>query len=189
MTKYVIDLPAAATVIVAKKRFLLNETDVMRVPVSQLEVYVEPNAAEDTKAEKLVIELPADVIAELKTIKEDNSEDNLQGFMNDVNDDDELWQDVEGFNRSGMPTDALLGEWWLGHVEFVPKDEARYKVLITGYSIDGHQFVNMDSDNGDILFINEELAITYSKSEADKVIERLGGENGFLQPRKVKVEE
>lgn len=41
MTKYVIDLPAAATVIVAKKRFLLNETDVMRVPVSQLELYVD----------------------------------------------------------------------------------------------------------------------------------------------------
>ncbi|SJX67264.1 hypothetical protein FM131_00595 [Weissella confusa] len=83
-----------------------------------------------------------------------------------------------------------LAEWVLGHVEFVPKDEARYKVLITGYSIDGsNQFVNMDIDDGDILFINEELAFTYSKSEADKVIERLGGENGFLQLRKVKVEE
>ncbi len=99
MTKYVIDLPAAATVIVAKKRFLLNETDVMRVPVSQLEMYVEPNAAENATVEKSVIELPADVIAELKTIKEDNGDDNLQGFMNDVNDDDELRQDVEGFNR------------------------------------------------------------------------------------------
>ena len=189
MTKYVIDLPAAATVIVAKKRFLLNETDVMRVPVSQLEMYVEPNAAENATVEKSVIELPADVIAELKTIKEDNGDDNLQGFMNDVNDDDELRQDVEGFNRSGMTTDALLGEWWLEHVEFVPKKEARYKVLITGYSINGNQFVNMDSDDRDILIINEGIAITYSKSEADKVIEHLGGENGFLQPRKVKVEE
>ncbi|MCT0013865.1 hypothetical protein [Weissella confusa] len=189
MTKYVIDLPDAAKVIVAKKRFLLNETDLMRIPVSQLELYVEPTVAENATVEKRVIELPADVIAELKTIKEDNGDDNLQGFMNDVNDDEELWQDVEGFNRSGMTTDALLGEWWLEHVEFVPKDEARYKVLITGYSINGNQFVNMDSDDRDILIINEGIAITYSKSEADKVIERLGGENGFLQLRKVKVEE
>ena len=63
MTEYVIDLPAAATVIVAKKRFLLNETDVMRVPVSQLEMYVEPNAAENATVEKRVIELSADSIA------------------------------------------------------------------------------------------------------------------------------
>lgn len=189
MTKYVINLPDGTTAVVAKKPYFLNETDVMRIPVSQLELYVEPNAAEYAKAEKRVIELPADVIAELKTIKEDNGDDNLQGFMNDVNDDDELWQDIEGSNRSGMTTDALLGEWWLEHVEFVPKKEARYKVLITGYSINGNQFVNMDSDDRDILIINEGIAITYSKSEADKVIERLGCENGFLQPRKVKVEE
>ena len=109
--------------------------------------------------------------------------------MNDVNDDDELWQDVEEFNRSGMPTDALLGEWWLEQVEFVPKKEPRYKVLITGCSINGNQFVNMDLDDRDVLIINEGIAITYSKSESDKIIERLGGENGFLQPRKVKVEE
>ncbi|MCT0025306.1 hypothetical protein [Weissella confusa] len=183
MTKYVIDLPDGISAVVAKKPYFLNETDVMRIPASQLEMYVEPTV------EKRVIELPADVIAELKTIKEDNGDDNLQGFMNDVNDDEELWQDVEEINFSGMTTDALLGEWWLEHVEFVPKKEARYKVLITGYSINGNQFVNMDSDDRDILIINEGIAITYSKSEADKVIERLGGENGFLQPRKVKVEE
>ncbi|WP_373892505.1 hypothetical protein ACAW68_04620 [Weissella confusa] len=189
MTKYVIDLPDGTTAVVAKKPYFLNETDVMRIPVSQLEMYVEPSAAENATVEKRVIELPADVIDVLKMIKEDNGDDNLQGFMNDVNDDDELRQDVEEINFSGMPTDALLGEWWLEHVEFVPKKEPRYKVLITGCSINGNQFVNMDLDDRDILIINEGIAITYSKSEADKVIERLGGENGFLQPRKVKVEE
>lgn len=178
MTKYVIELPEG-----------WSEKELLRIPVQNLKEYIAPTVAEDAPVEKRVIELPADVIAELKTIKEDNGDDNLQGFMNDVNDDDELWQDVEGFNRSGMTTDALLGEWWLEHVEFVPKKEPRYKVLITGYSINGNQFVNMDIDDRDILIINEGIAITYLKSEADKVIERLGGENGFLQPRKVKVEE
>lgn len=65
MTKYVIDFPDGISAVVAKKPYFLNETDVMRIPVSQLELYVEPNAAEYAKAEKRVIELPADVIAAL----------------------------------------------------------------------------------------------------------------------------
>ncbi|SJX67265.1 hypothetical protein FM131_00600 [Weissella confusa] len=69
MTKYVIDLPDGTTAVVAKKRFLLNETDVMRIPVSQLEMYVEPTVAEDEPVEKRVIELPADVIAWLERMK------------------------------------------------------------------------------------------------------------------------
>ena len=111
-------------------------------------------------------------------------------YVNNVLDDNSGSYHAYQFNFNSE-TDALntLAEWLLGHVEFVPKKEARYKVLITGYSINGNQFVNMDSDDRDILIINEGIAITYSKSEADKVIERLGGENGFLQPRKVKVEE
>ncbi|MBJ7627451.1 hypothetical protein [Weissella confusa] len=121
MTKYVIDLPEGVKFIVGKGYVMWSEKELLRIPVQNLKEYIAPTVAEDAPVEKRVIELPADVIAELKTIKEDNGDDNLQGFMNDVNDDDELWQDVEGFNRSGMTTDALLGEWWLEHVEFVPK--------------------------------------------------------------------
>lgn len=190
MTKYVIDLPAAATVIVAKKRFLLNETDVMRVPVSQLEVYVEPNDAEDAKADKRVIELPADLIVWLERMKSNLETIDVYDLLNNVLDDNSGSYVSYQLNFNSE-TAALntVAEWVLGHVEFVPKKEERYKVLITGYSINGNQFVNMDSDDRDILIINEGIAITYSKSEADKVIERLGGENGFLQPRKVKVED
>ena len=191
MTKYVIDLPAAATVIVAKKRFLLNETDVMRVPVSQLEMYVEPTVAENVTVKKRVIELPADLIAWLERMKSNLEIIDVYALFNDVLDDNSRSYVSYQLNfNSEAAALNTLAEWLLGHVEFVPKDEARYKVLITGYSIDGsNQFVNMDLDDGDILFINEELAITYSKSEADKVIERLGGEKGFLQLRKVKVED
>ena len=191
MTKYVIDLPAAATVIVAKKRFLLNETDVMRVPVSQLEVYVEPNAAEDAKAEKLVIELPADVIAGLKTIKEDNGDDNLQGFMNDVNDDDELWQDVEGFNRSGMPTDALLGEWWLEHVEFVPNKGSKFYIRVVDvFDADGNDLYLASMGNNEfIMTIYTDRAGMFTEEEADKIIADVSNSDVSLTVRKVKVEE
>lgn len=199
MTKYVIDLPAETKVIVAKKPFLLNETDLMRIPVSQLELYVEPTVAENATVEKRVIELPADVIAELKTIKEDNGDDNLQGFMNDVNNDGELWPDVEGFNRSGMPTDALLGEWWLEHVEFVPKKKPKFEVEVDLYDTSGnwqpgHIWQNdkhgeftpyMDIDEPPTYYNHKE----FTEQEADNIIEKLGGEKGLLKPRKVKVEE
>lgn len=191
MTKYVIDLPAAATVIVAKKRFLLNETDVMRVPVSQLEVYVEPNAAEDAKAEKLVIELPGDVIAELKTIKEDNGDDNLQGFMNDVNDDDELWQDVEGFNRSGMPTDALLGEWWLEHVEFVPKKGPKFYIRVVDvFDADGNDlYLTSMGNNKFRMTICTDRAGMFTEEEADNIIADVSNSDVSLTARKAKVED
>ena len=191
MTKYVIDLPAAATVIVAKKRFLLNETDVMRVPVSQLEVYVEPNAAEDAKAEKRVIELPADVIAELKTIKEDNGDDNLQGFMNDVNDDDELWQVVEGFNRSGMTTDALIGEWWLEHVEFMQKKEPKFYIRVFDvFDADGNDLYLASMGNNKFrMTIYTDRAGVFTEEEADKIIADVSNSDVSLTARKVKVEE
>ena len=128
MTKYVIDLPKGVKFIVGTGYVMWSEKELLRIPVESLQEYIAPTVAKDVPVEKRVIELPADVIAELKTIKEDNGDDNLQGFMNDVNDDDELWQDVEGFNRSGMTTDALLGEWWLEHVEFVPKKGHKFVV-------------------------------------------------------------
>ena len=188
MTKYVIDLPDGTTAVVAKKSsFLNNETDVMRIPVSQLEMYVEPTVAEDAPVEKRVIELPADVIAELKTIKEDNGDDNLQGFMNDVNDDDELWQDVEEVNFSGIPTDALLGEWWLEHVEFVPKKEQMFYIMTDFGTLDAL------GENGETPNSFETLNFLkhhghyyeFTESKADELVAGLTA----LSARKVKVEE
>lgn len=135
----------------------------------------------------IVIELPADVIAELKTIKEDNGDDNLQGFMNDVNDDDELWQYVEGFNRSGMTTDALLGEWWLEHVEFVPKKEQRFHVMTDFGTLDARD------EHGETLISFETLSFLkhhghyyeFSEADADKLVAGLSA----LKARKVKVED
>lgn len=124
MVKKIVEVPEGAVNVIFEPAAKANYADEVSYMIKhQVGVENLPDAPE-----KRAIELPADVIAELKTIKEDNGNHNLQGFMNDVNDDSELWQDIEGFNRYGMPTDALLGEWWLEHVEFVPKDEPKYMV-------------------------------------------------------------
>ena len=187
MTKYVIDLPDGISAVVAKKPYFLNETDVMRIPASQLEMYVEPAVAENTTVEKRVIELPDYVIVELETIKEDNGNDNLQGFMNDVNDDDEIWQSVEQFNSSGMPTDALIGEWWLEHVEFVPKKEHKFYVVTDFGTLDAR-----DQDGKNIIsfeklhFLNQHgHYYEFTGETADELVDGLTA----LNARKVEVED
>ena len=191
MTKYVIDLPDGTTAVVAKKPYFLNETDVMRIPVSQLEMYVEPTVAEDAPVEKRVIELPADVIAELKTIKEDNGDDNLQGFMNDVNDDDELWSGIDMLNYSGITTDALLGEWWLEYVEFVPMKEPKFYIRVVDvFDADGNDLYLASIGNNQFrTTIYTDSAGMFTEEEADKIIADVSNSDVSLTARKVKVEE
>ncbi|WP_270276031.1 hypothetical protein [Weissella confusa] len=191
MTKYVIDLPDGISAVVAKKPYFLNETDVMRIPASQLEMYVEPSAAENATFEKRVIELPDNVIAVLKMIKEENGDDNLQGFMNDVNDDDGPWQVVEDFNFLGMPTDALLGEWWLGHVEFVPKNEPKFYIRIFDvFDVDGNDLYLASMGNNKFrMTIYTDRAEMFTEEEADKIIADVSNSDVSLTARKVKVEE
>lgn len=191
MTKYVIDLPDGTSAVVAKKPYFLNETDVMRIPVSQLEMYVEPTVAENATVDKRVIELPTNVIAVLKMIKEDNGDDNLQGFMNDVNDDDELWQYVEEVNFSGIPTDAILGEWWLEHVEFVPKNEPKFYIRIFDvFDANGNDLYLVSMGNNKFrMTIYTDSAGMFTEEEADKIIADVSNSDVSLTVRKVKVEE
>ena len=187
MTKYVIDLPKGVKFIVGKGYVMWSEKELLRIPVESLlpvesmQEYIAPTVAKDVPVEKRVIELPADVIAELKNIKEDNGDDNLQGFMNDVNDDDELWQVVEGFNRSGMTTDALLGEWWLEHVEFVPKKGPKFYIRAhtLGIPLIGIADTNCDPEELDYVIPGNDDAIRAVKlivsKMADAVIEAKQG--------------
>lgn len=188
MTKYVIDLPATATVIVAKKRFLLNETDVMRVPVSQLEMYVEPNAAENATVEKRVIELPADSIAWLERMKSNLETIDVYELLNNVLDDNSGSYHAYQFNFNSE-TDALntLAEWLLGHVEFVPKKEQRFHVMTDFGTLDARD------EHGETLISFETLSFLkhhghyyeFSEADADKLVAGLSA----LKARKVKVKE
>ena len=189
MTKYVIDLPAAATVIVAKKRFLLNETDVMRVPVSQLEMYVEPTVAENVPVEKRVIELPAD---EIKLLVEHKRGRSIFGFLHYLINETggpslitELTDELETANIS--ITQDVLAEWYLGHVEFVPKKEQRFHVMTDFGTLDARD------EHGETLISFETLSFLkhhghyyeFSEADADKLVAGLSA----LKARKVKVEE
>lgn len=187
MTKYVIDLPEGVKFIVGKGYMMLSEKELLRIPVENLQEYNAPTVVGNATVEKRVIELPDYVIVELETIKEDNGNDNLQGFMNDVNDDGEIWQSVEQFNSSGMPTDALIGEWWLEHVEFVPKKEHKFYVVTDFGTLDAR-----DQDGKNIIsfeklhFLNQHgHYYEFTGETADELVDGLTA----LNARKVEVED
>lgn len=181
MAKKIIDVPDNADYITADEQidaggsFLLQKYNVADLPDAP---------------DKRVIELPADVIAELKNIKEDNGDDNLQGFMNDVNDDDELYQGIEGFSRSGMPTDVLLGEWWLGHVEFAPKNESKFRIrFVDVFSAGGNDlYLTSIGNNKFGMTVYANIAGVFTEEEADKIIADVSNSSIYLTARRAKVE-
>lgn len=187
MAKKIVEVPKGAVNVIfepAAKDNYANEVSYMLK--HQVNVESLPDAPE-----KRVLELPAYVITELKTIKEDNGNDNLQGFMNDVNDDDEIWQSVEQFNSSGMPTDALLGEWWLGHVEFVQKNESKFRIrFVDVFSASGNDlYLTSIGNNKFGMTIYTNLAGMFTEDEADKIIADVSNSNISLTARKTEVEE
>ena len=183
MVKYLVDLPAETKVIVAKKQFLLNETGLMRVPVSQLEVYVEPNVAEDAKAEKRVIELPADSIAWLERMKSNLETIDVYDLFNNVLADNSRSYVSYQLNFNSE-TDALntLAEWLLGHVEFVPKKEPKFYVIIPHFDRDV-RYMLPDTEYVD--FATKNRAGKFTEEEANELVEGLTA----LNARKVKVDE
>lgn len=187
MAKKIVEVPEGAVNVIFAPAVTDNyANEVSYMLKHQVGVETLPDAPE-----KRVIELPADVIAELKTIKEDNGDDNLQGFMNDVNDDDELWQVVEVFNRSGMTDDALLGEWWLEHIEFVPRKGPKFYIrFVDVFSAGGNDlYLTSIGNNKFGMTVYTDLAGVFTEEEADKIIADVSNSNVYLTARKVKVEE
>ena len=186
MAKKIVEVPEGAVNIIfepAAKDNYANEVSYMlkhQVGIENL-----PDAPE-----KRVIELPTDVIAELKTIKEVNGDDNLQGFMNDVNDDEELYQGIEGFSRSGMPTDVLIGEWWLEYVEFVPMKEQKFYIrFVDVFSAGGNDlYLTSIGNNKFGMTVYANLAGVFTEEEADKIIADVSNSNVYLTARKMKAE-
>ncbi|WP_373891451.1 hypothetical protein ACAW68_07415 [Weissella confusa] len=192
MTKYVIDLPAAATVIVAKKQFLLNETDVMRVPVSQLEMYVEPTVAENATIEKRVIELPADSIAWLERMKSNLETIDVYDLLNNVLDDNSGSYHAYQFNFNSE-TAALnaVAEWLLGNVEFVPKNESKFRIMFVDvFDAGGNDLYLASMGNNEFrMTIYTDSAGMFTEEKADKIIADVSNLDVSLTARKVKVEE
>lgn len=192
MTKYVIDLPAETKVIVAKKPFLLNETDVMRIPVSQLEVYVEPTVAENATVEKRVIELPVDSIAWLERMKSNLETIDVYDLLNNVLDDNSGSYHAYQFNFNSE-TAALnaVAEWVLGHVEFVPKKEPKFYIRVVDvFDADGNDLYLASIGNNQFrTTIYTDSAGMFTEEEADKIITDVSNSGVSLTVRKMQVDE
>lgn len=187
MVKKIVEVPEGAVNVIFAPAVKANYADEVSYMIKhQVGVENLPDAPE-----KRLIELPADMIAELKTIKEVNGEDNLQGFMNDVNDDEELYQGIEGFSRSGMRTDVLLGEWWLEHIEFVPKNKSKFRIMFVDvFDAGGNDLYLASMGNNEFrMTIYTESAGMFTEDEADKIITDVSNLDVSLTARKVKVEE
>ena len=187
MVKKIVEVPEGAVSVIFAPDVRTNHADEVSYMLKhQVGVENLPDAPE-----KRVIELPADVIAELKTIKEVKGDDNLQGFMNDVNDDEELYRGIEGFSRSGMPTDVLLGEWWLEYVEFVPMKEPKFYIRVVDvFDTDGNDlYLASIGNNKFIMTIYTDRAEMFTEEEADKIIADVSNSNVSLTARKTEAEE
>lgn len=187
MVKKIVEVPEGAVSVIFEPAVTDNYADEVSYMLKhQVGVENLPDAQE-----KRVIELPTEAIAELKTIKEVNGNHNLQGFMNDVNDDSKLWSGVDELNYSGIPTDALLGEWWLEHVEFVPKNESKFRIrFVDVFSAGGNDlYLTLIGNNKFGMTIYTNLAGAFTEEEADKLIADVSNSNVSLTARKVKVEE
>mgnify|MGYP001772829617 CR=1 FL=1 len=189
MTKYVIDLPAAATVIVAKNPFLPNETDLMRIPVSQLELYVEPTVAENAPVEKRVIELPVELFNYLLKIKKTHR-GGISHFMGDAIKKRLIIQDLD---TEDVLKDEMLVDWYLHPelVEFVPKKEPKFYIRVVDvFDADGNDLYLASMGNNEFrMTIYTDRAGMFTEEEADKIIADVSNSDVSLTARKVKVDE
>lgn len=195
MTKYVIDLPKGVKFIVGKGYVMWSEKELLRIPVESLlpveslQEYIAPTVAEDATVEKRVIELPAD---EIKLLVEHKRGRSIFGFLHYLINETggpslitELTDELETANTS--ITQDVLAEWYLGHVEFVPKKEQRFHVMTDFGTLDARD------EHGETLISFETLSFLkhhghyyeFSEAAADKLVAGLTA----LNARKVKVEE
>lgn len=181
MVKKIIDIPTG-TEKINMMFYASVDTIAIDYPNGDASVLVEDLA---DVSQKPVVELMSDTIKELGLLKEANAPDNLQGFINDVNDNPKLWNTVEEFNNSSRYTDDLIAEWWLGNVDFVP--------------IKGDFVVAVDAPNSLLGWVGKDekgtLVINYDKNgvgaqrfierEADEIVDGLAG----LNAKKVNMKE
>lgn len=158
MVNKIVDVPEGTLYLVAKNSM---SKSIKSLPALNLQDA--PTVAENATVEKPVIELPAIVIKQFETFKK-NVPDNDFEFIKLVN----SWYE-DGVAWVGM-YDAL--GWYLGHVEFVPKKEHKYRYRLIGF---GNQYI--DKDELGKLYITSRN--TYSLSFTRREIEKQASEQGF----------
>lgn len=148
---------------------------------------------------KRVIELPADLLETLTVEKENAS--GLLGFFDMDGHSAEIMNWLGEFlpEPDNLEPENISADWYLDHVEFVPKK----KTWVVERKVNGdYKYVGVYQD-GTITFMaghapeslyseitNDGMIKTeFTEELADEIIAGLGGEDGLLKLRKVKVEE
>lgn len=175
MTKYVIDLPEGVKFIVGKGYVMLSEKELLRIPVENLQEYIAPTVAENAPVEKRVIELPADVIADLNEYKRARNSFNL--FITTVG------NSIPYFEYGLRLED--LSDWYLHPklIEFVPKKEPMFVVEVDRHEYIYASFIGSAIGKKTVDFWKIPQEVT--EEEADKLVAGLTA----LNARKVKVDE
>ena len=122
-----------------------------------------PTVAENATVEKRVIELPAEVLKEVIRLKKDNT---LLRFLKLV--DNYAYGKLYEFANG-----SEVGDWYLGHTEFVPKKEPKYRYKLIGF--DAVLTKNVISGE---LFLMSGTNIEH-QSFTRREIEKLASEKGF----------
>ncbi|HCU08831.1 MAG TPA: hypothetical protein DIC25_00215 [Weissella cibaria] len=175
MTKYVIDLPEGVKFIVGKGYVMLSEKELLRIPVENLQEYIAPTVAENAPVEKRVIELPADVIADLNEYKRARNSFNL--FITTVG------NSIPYFEYGLRLED--LSDWYLHPklIEFVPKKEPMFVVEVDRHEYIYASFIGSAIGKKTVDFWKIPQEVT--EEEADELVAGLTA----LNARKVKVDE
>lgn len=188
MAKKIVEVPESAVNVIFEPAVKDNYADEVSYMLKhQVGVENLPDAPE-----KRVIELPADSIAWLERMKSNLETIDVYDLLNDILDDNSGSYNAYQFNFNSE-TDALntLAEWALGHVEFAPKNESKFRIM----------FVDIFDAGGNDLYLasmgNDEFRMTiytdsagmFTEDEADKVITDVSNLDVSLTARKVKVEE
>lgn len=188
MAKKIIEVPEGAVNVIFEPAVKANYADeVSYMFKHQVGVENLPDAPD-----KRVIELPADSIAWLERMKSNLETIDVYDLLNNILDDDSWSYHAYQFNFNSE-TSALntVAEWLLGNVEFLPKNESKFRI----------RFVDVFDADGDGLYLvsigNNKFRITkhtdragmFTEDEADKIIADISNSNVSITARKAKVEE
>lgn len=183
MAKKIIDVPDNADYITADEQinaggsFLLQKYNVADLPDAP---------------EKRVIELPADSIAWLERMKSNLETIDVYDLLSDILDDNSWSYHAYQFNFNSE-TSALnvVAEWLLGNVEFVPKNESKFRIrFVDVFSAAGNDlYLTSIGNNKFGMTVYTNLAGVFTEEEADKIIADVSNSYVSLTARKAKVEE
>ena len=188
MAKKIIEVPEGAVNIIFEPAVKDNYADEVSYMLKhQVGVENLPDAPE-----KRVIELPADSIAWLERMKSNLETIDVYDLLNNILDDDSWSYHAYQFNFNSE-TSALntVAEWLFGNVEFVPKNESKFRIrFVDIFSYGGNDlYLTSIGNNKFGMTIYTNLAGAFTEEEADKIITDVSNLDVSLTARKVKVEE